>query len=142
MEVLPDVRACLEALRRAGMRLGVVSAGLQVKQAEKLIRLRVLPFFEPRAIFFSDQMGVSKPNPKIYLKACTALGVSPQRTMYVGDRPSHDVEPARRVGLRTVLYRGAGGKYAEEVPPVPPDHDLEDLRELLPILRRDYGVAV
>ena len=138
MEVLPDVRECLDELQTLGTRLGIVSAGLQVKQAEKLIRLRILPYFDPKAIFFSDQMGVSKPNPKIYQKACAALGVPPSRAMYVGDRPSHDTTPARQVGLRTVLYRGAGGKYAEERPDVPPHHDIRDMRELIPILREEY----
>ncbi len=142
MEALPDARALLEALRRAGVACGVVSAGLQVKQAEKLIRLRLLPLLEPRAIFFSDQMGVSKPNPKIYAKACAALGVAPARAMYVGDRPSHDVVPAARIGMRTVLYRGAGGKYARETPEVPPDHDVTDLRALIPVLRTRYALRV
>lgn len=142
MEVLPDARAFLEALRHGGVTCGVVSAGLQVKQAEKLIRLRVLPFLEPRAIFFSDQMGVSKPNPKIYAKACAALGVPATRAMYVGDRPSHDVEPAAAIGMKTVLYRGAGGKYANDVAAVPPDHDVRDLREMIPVLRERYGLPL
>ena len=141
MEVLPDARELLDALRRVEMRLGIISAGLQVKQAEKLIRLRVLPYFDPKAIFFSDQMGVSKPNPKIYLKALAALGVEPSRAMYVGDRPGHDIAPAHQIGMRTVLYRGAGGKYAEEAPAVPADHDVRDMRDMIPILRDRYGVG-
>ena len=141
MEVLPDARKLLEYLRQAGMRLGVVSAGLQFKQAEKLIRLRVLPYFDPTAIFFSDQMGVSKPNPKIYRKACRAIGVEPDRAMYIGDRASHDAAPAREVGMKTVLYRGAGGKYSTEEPDVPPHHDLRDLTELIPILETEYGIG-
>ena len=89
MPMLPDARALLEALRAGGVRAGVLSAGLQVKQAEKLIRLGALPLVEPGAIFFSDQMGVGKPNPKIYSKACRALGVAPGRAMYVGDRRAY-----------------------------------------------------
>ena len=142
MEVLPDARALLDALRYARVRTGVISAGLQVKQAEKLIRLRVLDYLDPRAIFFSDQMGVSKPNPKIFQKACEALGVEPARAMYVGDRASHDVAPAAAVGMRTVLYRGAGGKYRAEAPEVGPDHDLTDLRDLIPVLREEYGLGL
>jgi putative hydrolase of the HAD superfamily len=140
MRILPDARALLEALSAAEVRMGVISAGLQVKQAEKLLRLGVLPHLDPRAIFFSDQMGVSKPNPKLYAKACAALGVAPRRALYVGDRPSHDIVPARSVGLRTALYHGAGGKYRQEEGPA--DHVVDDLRDLLPILRDVYGVPV
>lgn len=142
MHVLPDAKALLDTLRAARVRLGVVTAGLQVKQAEKLIRTGLIGYLEPRAIFFSDQMGVSKPNPKIYVKACRALGVAPGRVLYVGDRPSHDVVPARHAGLKTCLYRGAGGKYADESSAEPPDHDVRDLRELVPVLRTTYRLPV
>ena len=143
LQMLPDVRAALEALRDAGLRLGVISAGLQVKQAEKLIRLEALEYFDPRAIFFSDQLGVSKPNPKIFKLACQRAGVDPTRALYVGDRPSHDVGPAAEAGMRTVLYRGAGGKYSVQgrrtEDPVA-DHDLDDLRPLVGILRDQYAL--
>lgn len=142
MEVLPDARALLDALRVAGIRTGVLSDGLQVKQAEKLVRLDVLPYFDPASIFFSDQLGISKPNPKIFTKACEALGVDPGRVLYIGDRDTHDVTPAAAAGLRTVLYRGAGGKYVETEPTCTPDHDVSDLRELIPVLRERYALPV
>ncbi|MFM8980744.1 MAG: HAD hydrolase-like protein, partial [Planctomycetia bacterium] len=62
--------------------------------------------------------------------------------LYVGDRAAHDVAPARAAGLRTCLYRGAAGKYAREASPTPPDHDVADLRDLLPVLRERYGLPV
>lgn len=147
MPILPDARALLDVLRTARIKLGVITAGLQVKQAEKLIRTGLLDYMAPDAIFLSDQMGVSKPNPKIYLKAVKALRVPPQRAMYVGDRPSHDIAPARKAGLKTVLYRGAGGKYAgdklsSQAAEAAPDHDVSDLRALIPLLRDVYGLSL
>jgi putative hydrolase of the HAD superfamily len=142
LKALPDAFALLRALHRARVRTGVISAGLRVKQAEKLVRLGVLPWLDPSAIFFSDQMGVSKPNPKIYAKACEALGVAPARTMYVGDRPETDIAPARTVGLKTVHYRGAHGRYSDRAADPPADHEVELLTELRPILARTYGLTV
>lgn len=141
LEILTDVRAALAALREAGVRMGVISAGLRVKQAEKLVRLDALGYFDPTAIFFSDQVGVGKPNPKIYAKVCAMLGVEPSRAMYVGDRPAHDVAPARSIGMRTVHYTGAGGKHADKVGAASPDHTLSDMRALVAILREEYGVG-
>lgn len=139
---LPDAVALLGTLHRARVRVGVVSAGLRVKQAEKLVRLGVLPWIDPRAIFFSDQMGVSKPNPKLYTKVCEALHVAPDRVLYVGDRPSTDVEPAKAAGLHTVHYRGAHGRYADAPAAPPADHEVEWLTDLLPVLRETYGLPV
>ena len=142
LELLPDVQSVLLRLYSARVRLGVLSAGLHVKQAEKLIRLDAIQFFDPTAIFFSDQMGVSKPNPKMFLKACHAVGVPPPRVLYVGDRPTHDILPAATAGLRTVLYTGASGKYAGLGAEVAPDHAMADLRELIPVLRSRYLLDV
>ncbi len=140
LTVLGDVHALLERLRGADIRLGIISAGLPVKQAEKLIRLDVLRFFDPGAIFFSDQIGVNKPNPKIYLKACETLGVLPERAMYVGDKPDADITPARKIGMHTVHYTGALGRHRDGN--AAPHHRLDDLRELANILRDEYGMPL
>jgi putative hydrolase of the HAD superfamily len=139
---LDDAVILLRTLHHAGIRLGIVSAGLSVKQAEKLVRLGVLPYLDPGAIFFSTQMGVSKPNPKIYAKACLAMKVLPARVLYVGDRPETDVAPARACGLKTVHYRGAHGRYSDRASVPPADHEVQLLTELLPILREGYGMPV
>lgn len=140
--ILPDVHETLDRLHHMGVRLGVISAGLHVKQAEKLIRLDALRFFDPEAIFFTDQMGVSKPNPKLYAHTCAQLGVDPQRAMYVGDRQAHDAVPARSIGMATVHYTGAHGKYETEGGATEPHHTLSDLRGLLDILGDEYGMHV
>ena len=139
MQILSDVEDTLARLHSWGARLGVISAGLRVKQAEKLIRLGALPYFDPTAIFFSDQVGVSKPNPKLYAKVCDAVGVPPSRALYIGDRPTHDMAPAKAVGMVTVHYTGAAGKYAESTQDVESDHTLADMRDLLDVLRASYG---
>ena len=142
LSLLPDVREVLETLAKAKVRVGIISAGLQVKQAEKLIRLRALRYVDPTAIFFSDQLGVSKPNPKIFLKACAKAGVEPERALYVGDRPKHDTEAAHHAGLKTVLYLGAGGKHSGEACTIEADYRLGNLRALIPILREDFGFTI
>lgn len=142
MRLLPDVLETLLTLAQAGIRLGVISAGLRVKQAEKLIRLDALSYFDPTAIFFSDAMGVSKPNPKIYAKACAAIGVEPARALYVGDRPTHDIGPAGSIGMKTVHYTGAFGKHREVPPGIEADYTLEDMTALPGILRETYALPV
>ncbi len=142
MRLLPDVRDALEALRAANVRAGVLSAGLNVKQAEKLIRLEALRYFDHEAIFFSEQMGVSKPNPKIYAKACACVGAEPERAMYVGDRPSHDIAPAGGIGMKTVHYTGAAGAHSGKTDGANPDHTVHDMRDLLAILRDVYTMSV
>ena len=43
------------------------------KQSEKLIRLGLVPYLDMQAVFISDQVGISKPNPKLYSAALRAI---------------------------------------------------------------------
>jgi putative hydrolase of the HAD superfamily len=123
------------------LKIGVITEGLEIKQAEKLVRLHLLDWIARDAIFISDQIGISKPNTKLYLRACADAGVAPAEAMYVGDHPINDVAPAAAVGMVVVRHRRESGKHAREEGPVKPDFEIRDLGELLPILRDKFGFA-
>jgi putative hydrolase of the HAD superfamily len=99
-----DAVTTLDALRRKDLKLGLVSdCSMDVpktwSQSPLASRLDVL--------VFSCVAGMRKPDPRIYLKACTALGVAPQRCLYVGDGCSHELTGARALGMRPVLLRAS-----------------------------------
>ena len=136
----PDVADVLARLSRAGARLGIITEGPAVKQAEKLLRLGLARYFDSAAIFISDQLGISKPNPKLYRRACQRAGVEPGQAMYVGDNAPNDVDPANAVGMKTVLCR-RGGRHDHRAGQTPPTHTIADFAELEALLRSDYGVG-
>lgn len=135
----PDVVPCLRRLARTDLIRGVLTAGLEIKQAEKLLRLGVYEWLTPTAVFVSDQIGISKPNPKFYQRACDELGIHPGEAMYVGDNPALDVDPANGVGMVTVLCR-RGGAHERERGRTRPRHEVRDFHELLRLLQKEYGV--
>jgi putative hydrolase of the HAD superfamily len=136
-----DVLFALRRLSQTDLILGVITGGLAVKQAEKLIRLGVIRYLNPRAIFISDQVGFGKANPKLYARACQETGVDPREAMYVGDNPANDIDPPNQIGMITVRIR-RDGKYAEVESRTPPTHEINDLGELLDLLKRTYTVNV
>lgn len=136
----PDVLPALQALVRRGLVLGVISSGLAVKQAEKLVRLGVVPYLDRRAIFISEQIGINKPNPKLYRTACRRLRVAPSAALYVGDDPLLDVDPPNRIGMRTVRIR-RGGRHDGETGRTRPTHEIHSLRELVEIVETRYRVV-
>jgi putative hydrolase of the HAD superfamily len=132
----PGVVEGLRALREEdGLSLGVITEGLEVKQAEKIVRLGIYPYLDPRAVVISDSIGISKPNPKLWLRACAAVDVAPEECIFVGDSPSADIAPARAVGMATVRLRSPDGKNAalECVPPA--DHEAPDFAAALQWIR-------
>jgi len=134
----PDVPPVLERLARTDLVRGIITAGREVKQADKLLRLGLYPFFTPTAIFISDQIGISKPNPKLFQKACEELGLTPGEGMYVGDHPVQDIDPANALGMKTV--RILRGKHAPEQGRTKATYTLKSFKELLTLLRKDFNV--
>lgn len=136
-----DVVETMRILSRTELILGIITAGLKIKQAEKLVRLDLLKFLDPRAIFITDQIGIGKPNVKLYKNACDSLGLQPHSCMYVGDNPLSDIDPPNRLGMLTVLNR-RGGKYLSVQGKTTPRHTITDMWELLKIVKEEYKIPL
>ena len=124
-----DVPEVLERLSKIqDLTLGVITHGLAVKQSEKLIRLGVHSYLQPNAIFISEQIGISKPNPKLYQRALSDLNLKPAEAMYIGDRPRHDIDAPNRVGMITV--RNLRGERNHEPGETIPDFEIDSFKQL------------
>lgn len=140
LEPFEDASEVIRRLAKTDLRLGIITEGLEIKQSEKLIRLRLLDYFDHKAIFISHQVGISKPNPKLYQRACTDLNLRPSECLYVGDNPLLDIDPANEIGMVTALvsredrFRSVSGKTE-------PNHVIQNFWDLSEILR-DQGVSV
>jgi putative hydrolase of the HAD superfamily len=103
--LFPDVLATLEALLASGLTLGVVS-NFEEWLERLLESLEVTRFFAIRVI--SGVEGVEKPDPRIFRLALERTGTHASESVYVGDSPTFDVEPARSVGMFAVLLDRRG----------------------------------
>jgi HAD superfamily hydrolase (TIGR01549 family) len=127
---LEDSHDTLAALRRAGVRTGVVSNS--DGRAEALLRQFGLAE-HLEVIVDSHVEGIEKPHPEIFRRALARLGVPAAGTLYVGDIWSIDVAGSQAAGLRPILLdaTGAYGGVACE--------RIARLRELLAIVAIDGG---
>ena len=53
----------------------------------------------------SCEVGLTKPDPRIYQMACEGLQVSPGQCLYVGDGGSKELTGASESGMKAVLIR-------------------------------------
>jgi HAD superfamily hydrolase (TIGR01549 family) len=53
----------------------------------------------------SQELGVSKPDPQIFLNALTESSCAPRDAVMIGDRYDNDVRPAKALGMMTVRVR-------------------------------------
>jgi HAD superfamily hydrolase (TIGR01509 family) len=57
-------------------------------------------------VVISCEVGVSKPDPRIYQLCLDRLGLPAAETLFVDDR-ADNIEGAARIGLRTLHWEGA-----------------------------------
>jgi putative hydrolase of the HAD superfamily len=127
IRVESDVVEVLSALREDGYRMGLVSnvSLLPTLMRADLEALGLTRFLD--ATVFSSEIGVRKPDPRIFIEALRRLGTAADETVFVGDRIYDDVSGAQAQGMRAILTRQF---RREDDGPAQPDAVIDHLREL------------
>ena len=122
VQFFPGVPETLAALKEMGYLLGVVTD----TAAPVYIKLR---WFEKGgfgavwdSIISSKEIGVRKPDPRLYQAALQQLGVNADQAIFVGHKIS-ELDGARAVGLKTVAFNYDKSAQA--------DHYIENFSDLL-----------
>ena len=112
VDPVPGSREGLQALADAGVRLGIVSNadGMMGPRLAQLELCQVGPGIgvDIECVVDSGNVGVMKPDPRIFQAAIDLLGLEPDQVWYVGDMPAIDVVGARRAGIRPYLMDPLG----------------------------------
>jgi HAD superfamily hydrolase (TIGR01549 family) len=95
----------LERLTSDGYRLGVIS-NADGRMESVIERVGIRNHFD--FVIDSETVGMEKPDPAIFLAGCEAVGLPPNRCLYVGDLYPVDYLGARRAGLDAVLIDPLG----------------------------------
>lgn len=125
-----DARATLEILRDRGYRLGVISNTFwpgAVHRAD-MTALGLHDYLDVLA--FSGDLGIWKPDQRIFHQTAAALAVEPAETLFVGNAPSEDIAGAQAAGMRAVWIEMPHERLGE----VKPDAIIRQLGELPALL--------
>jgi len=122
-EDVPDV---LRALHASGLKIGLISNSHRCLSSFEV-------HFDLAGLFSvavsSVEHGYLKPHRSIFEAALRGAGVEASEAVMVGDSLTHDVDGARRLGMRGVLVARSGP--VEAPPDVPVIHSLRELPALL-----------
>jgi 5'-nucleotidase len=112
----------LEALSTR-TRIGIVSNNLFDEQREKLAECGLAPYVH--ALVVSERVGVSKPDPVIFVAALDALQCRAADAVMVGDSWSADIAGARAASIRPIWFNPLGAN-------APAGEAVAELRSLEP----------
>jgi len=107
----PDALETLAELRRRGHKLGLISVCSQ--DVPHVWDETPLSGALDELVFSCD-VGVSKPDPRIYEIACERLSVEQADCLFVGDGANGELPGAERVGMTAVQLRALGEPLTPE----------------------------
>jgi len=137
IKLYDDVKPCLIKLREKGLKSAIISDGLPIKQYEKILRLGIDDLIDLTTI--SDEIGIRKPNPKLFEFCLKKFNFEGNETIYIGDRLEKDIIPALLNNIHSV-YIHRGGKYdiyktGDKFPEgIKPDYEISNLNEIFAII--------
>lgn len=138
-ELTPNVAVTLASLDDLGLAIGIIcDVGMTPSPALRsyLEHHGVLRHFDHFS--FSDEVGVYKPDRRIFDHALEGLGgVAPDQAAHVGDLRRTDVAGARDRGMVSVRYRGSHddqGDVGDLGELVEAHHVIDDHAQLLEVL--------
>jgi HAD superfamily hydrolase (TIGR01549 family) len=91
---------------RTHARVVIVSNNLLHEQREKIRHCGLAPLVD--LLVVSEEVGVAKPDPAIFLAALERAGCGAHEAVMVGDSWPNDIEGARAVGIRPIWFNPDG----------------------------------
>ena len=107
--------------------LHLITNGFQEVQHTKLSGSDLEPYFETLTV--SEEVGVKKPNPEIFLYALRKANASPAESLMIGDEMAVDIDGARAAGIDTILFNPKGETIEGER-----TFEVKSLKEIMGIL--------
>jgi len=128
IRLFPYVKETLDAFRKAGIKMGLLS---DFPPDKKLENLGISGYWD--AVVCSEQTGRLKPDPAPFLELARRMGKESREILYVGNSVPYDVIGARGAGMKTALICSPWKKHsAVRGGPggVVPDFVFKDYRQL------------
>ena len=128
----PDAEEVLKYTHSRGYKIGVIANQL-LGTASRLENWGLLKFID--VVAASAELGVSKPDLRIFTYALEQAGCRPEEALMVGDRLDNDVFPAKELGMKTAWVRQGMAVYQQPVrEEEQPDFIIDNLSGLKGIL--------
>ena len=101
---MPGANSLLAELKQQGYKLAVVSNGGHATRLTILQGLGFSHYFDES--ISSELVGMSKPNPEIFLHTSRQLDIAPQHCLFIGDHPVNDIQGATQAGMQALWLKG------------------------------------
>jgi putative hydrolase of the HAD superfamily len=105
--------------------VGVISNGSRKVQYQKLDAIGLTELFQ--CVVLSEEIGIRKPDPRIFWTALESFDAAPEETLYVGDSYHADVCGAKNAGMKVCWMNHRSQPSGD----IHPDFTIQSLDEIM-----------
>jgi putative hydrolase of the HAD superfamily len=124
VNLYPDAQEILPPLKEKGLKIGLVTNGLQSDTNQILPKVGLQGFLD--VVVVVDTLRKMKPDAEVFRYALEKMKATPPEALFVGDEMETDYNGAQRCGLKVFLIDREGKLHDESVNRI---SSLEDLLE-------------
>lgn len=107
-----EAEAVLNALCEKGYSIGVI-ANQALGTEKRLENWGLMKYI--KLVIASAEEGVAKPDSEIFLRALKRADCLPENSVMIGDRIDNDIEPAKKLGMKTIWVRQGFSIYQQPI---------------------------
>jgi len=86
-------------------------------------------------VIASAEEGVAKPDKEIFLRALSRAECPPENAFMIGDRLDNDIEPAKKLGMKTIWVKQGFSIYQQPMNEFQKaDYVVDRLQDILEVL--------
>lgn len=114
-ELVPGAVEAISAVRKSGMKVGILSNGFSSVQGRKIESAGLAGYIDK--VVLSDDIDIMKPDIRLYEHAMKTVGVyDPMQHIMIGDNLNTDIKGALKAGWNVIFLQPRHGKPLVEVP--------------------------
>ncbi len=106
-------------------KVGIITNGSTQRQKAKIINTNLNNYFD--TIIISEEVGLSKPDKRIFELALNKLNAQPENTLFVGDDLEKDIAGPQNVNIKGVWFNPQKIKNTTQIQPYAEINTLDSL---------------
>ncbi|WP_185819534.1 HAD family hydrolase [Salibacterium salarium] len=121
----------LRSLHQAGIKLGIITNGKQNTQERKIAQLETDTYIPPSHIIISEDVGIEKPDRRIFDHALNKMNGDRDRALFIGDSWELDVMGAIQAGWDAIFLNSRMEHKSSPDIPVAEHYDFLETTQFL-----------
>ena len=132
--LLPDIQESFDFVSKQNFTMGIITNGPKEHQKNKIKQLGLEEWIQKNNMFISSEVGIAKPDVRLFELVQKQMNLVPRETYYIGDSFENDIVGASNAGWNTIWIN----RKNKEVPcvDIQPDFVVNREESLLSVLKK------